>query len=52
MFAGDIGPMLAKESVFNRLGQPEDIALVAVFLASDEARWVTGEVIRAAGGTN
>jgi 3-oxoacyl-[acyl-carrier protein] reductase len=52
MFAGDIGPTLAKESVFNRLGQPEDIAPVAVFLASDEARWVTGEVIRAAGGTN
>jgi 3-oxoacyl-[acyl-carrier protein] reductase len=51
MFAGDVAPMLAKESVFNRLGQPEDIAPVAVFLASDEARWVTGEIIRAAGGT-
>jgi 3-oxoacyl-[acyl-carrier protein] reductase len=51
MFAGDIAPTLAKESVFNRLGQAEDIAPVAVFLASDEARWVTGEVIRAAGGT-
>ena len=51
MFAGDVAPTLAKESVFNRLGQAEDIAPVAVFLASDEARWVTGEIIRAAGGT-
>lgn len=38
-------------SVFKRLGQAEDIAPLAVFLASDEARWVTGEIIRAAGGT-
>ena len=51
MFAGDVAPTLAKESVFKRLGQAEDIAPLAVFLASDEARWVTGEVIRAAGGT-
>ncbi|TDW99374.1 SDR family NAD(P)-dependent oxidoreductase [Dinghuibacter silviterrae] len=33
-----------------RLGQPEDIASVVVFLASDEAAWITGENIRAAGG--
>ncbi|HZE26230.1 MAG TPA: SDR family oxidoreductase [Terriglobales bacterium] len=51
MFAGDVAPTLAKESVSNRLGQVEDIAPLAVFLASDEARWVTGEIIRAAGGT-
>jgi NAD(P)-dependent dehydrogenase (short-subunit alcohol dehydrogenase family) len=33
-----------------RLGQPEDIAKVAVFLASDNARWLTGERIAASGG--
>jgi NAD(P)-dependent dehydrogenase (short-subunit alcohol dehydrogenase family) len=46
-----VAPTLAKESVFQRLGKAEDIAPLAVFLASDEARWVTGEVVRAAGGT-
>lgn len=33
-----------------RTGQPEDIAKVAVFLASDEAAWITGEKISVTGG--
>jgi 3-oxoacyl-[acyl-carrier protein] reductase len=33
-----------------RLGQPQDIADVIVFLASDQARWVTGQVIKVSGG--
>jgi 3-oxoacyl-[acyl-carrier protein] reductase len=33
-----------------RLGEPEDIAAVAVFLASDASSWVTGETIRVGGG--
>ncbi len=33
-----------------RVGQPEDIARVAVFLASDDAGWLTGEIIFANGG--
>ncbi|OBQ66735.1 SDR family NAD(P)-dependent oxidoreductase [Mesorhizobium loti] len=33
-----------------RFGQPDDIAKVAVFLASDEAAWVSGERITASGG--
>ena len=33
-----------------RAGQPDDIADVAVFLASDDARWLTGERINASGG--
>jgi len=33
-----------------RLGRVTDIAPLAVFLASDESAWITGEVIRAAGG--
>lgn len=33
-----------------RRGQPEDIAKVAVFLASDDASWITGEQIGVSGG--
>jgi 3-oxoacyl-[acyl-carrier protein] reductase len=33
-----------------RLGQPEDVATVVAFLASDDARWVTGSLLQAAGG--
>jgi 3-oxoacyl-[acyl-carrier protein] reductase len=33
-----------------RIGQPDDIAPVAVFLASDDSRWLTGEIIIASGG--
>lgn len=34
-----------------RIAQPEDIAAVVTFLASDEARWVTGDVVRVDGGS-
>lgn len=33
-----------------RIAQPEDIALIAVFLASEESRWLTGETLLAGGG--
>jgi len=33
-----------------RTGLPEDIGLIAAFLASDEARWLTGEIILGSGG--
>lgn len=38
-------------SVFKRIGQPDDIAAVAAFLASDDARWVSGQIIDASGGS-
>lgn len=38
-------------SAFGRLGQPEEIAAVVAFLASDHARWVTAQNIRVNGGT-
>lgn len=42
---------LAQMSAFNRLGEVEDIAEIIAFLASDEARWITGQNIRANGGS-
>jgi meso-butanediol dehydrogenase / (S,S)-butanediol dehydrogenase / diacetyl reductase len=33
-----------------RVGEPEDVAAAAAFLASDDARWITGEVLRVDGG--
>jgi 3-oxoacyl-[acyl-carrier protein] reductase len=40
----------AAMSPFNRIADPKDIADVAVFLATDAARWVTGQNIGAGGG--
>ncbi len=37
-------------TALRRLGQPEDIADVVAFIASDEARWLTGLTIAASGG--
>lgn len=52
--AGIIGSDFAKQLVartaLGRIGQPEDIAPVAVFLASPDSGWLTGEIIRASGG--
>ena len=34
-----------------RIGQPKDIADIAVFLASDDSAWLTGETLLAGGGS-
>jgi len=39
-----------KTTPLGRIAQPDDIALAATFLAGDDARWITGQVIIAAGG--
>jgi 3-oxoacyl-[acyl-carrier protein] reductase len=41
---------VAGATALGRIGQPEDIADVVAFLASDQARWVTGQLIEATGG--
>src|SRR3712207_1380414 len=33
-----------------RVGEPEDVARLVAFLASEEAAWITGEVIHSEGG--
>ena len=52
--AGVIGSDLEKTFVgqtpLGRTGQPDDIAAIAVFLASNDARWLTGEKLVASGG--
>ena len=52
--AGFIGSDFQKnveaQAPLGRIGQPEDVAKVAVFLASDDASWLTGERISASGG--
>jgi 3-oxoacyl-[acyl-carrier protein] reductase len=39
-----------RETPLGRIAQPDDIALAALFLAGEDARWITGQVIVAAGG--
>jgi 3-oxoacyl-[acyl-carrier protein] reductase len=52
--AGFMGSPFEQEVVrttpLGRIGQPDDIGKVAVFLASDDAGWVTGQLLNAGGG--
>ena len=41
---------LAASYPMKRLGTPEDVARLVVFLASDQASWITGETVRVDGG--
>jgi len=51
---GYITPALEREILpaipLGCVGAPEDVAAAIVFLASDQARWITGQVIQVAGG--
>jgi len=52
--AGFIGSDFMKDAIaktpLGRIGQPQDIAPVAVFLASSDGAWVTGETLAVSGG--
>jgi 3-oxoacyl-[acyl-carrier protein] reductase len=52
--AGFIGSDFQKQfesqTPLGRIGQPNDIAPIAVFLASDDSGWLTGELLLASGG--
>lgn len=41
---------LASLSAFNRIGEPDDIAKIVVFLASDDAKWISAQNIGINGG--
>jgi 3-oxoacyl-[acyl-carrier protein] reductase len=47
---GDFEKRMIARTPLGRFGQPGDIAPLAVFLASDDSAWLTGEKIKASGG--
>jgi len=50
-FSGtDFEKQIIAQTPLGRMGQPRDIAPAAVFLASSDAAWITGETLRIAGG--
>jgi 3-oxoacyl-[acyl-carrier protein] reductase len=42
--------LIESQTPLGRIGQPEDIGPAAVFFASDDSRWLTGETLYIAGG--
>jgi 3-oxoacyl-[acyl-carrier protein] reductase len=48
--ASDMRRQVEQQTPLGRIGQPQDIAPAAVFLASDDSAWLTGETIYIAGG--
>jgi 3-oxoacyl-[acyl-carrier protein] reductase len=46
----DFQRQMVAQTPLGRFGQPDDIARVAVFLASNDSAWLTGERITASGG--
>lgn len=50
VIGSDFETKLIANTPLGRMGQPEDIAKVAVFLASDESAWIMGEKLSVSGG--
>ncbi|NUT51657.1 MAG: SDR family oxidoreductase [Saccharothrix sp.] len=48
--APGLAELIAGSTALGRLGEADDVADVVAFLASDAARWITGQVIDASGG--
>lgn len=46
----DLRKEIESQTPLGRIGQPEDIAPAAIFLASDDASWITGETLFISGG--
>lgn len=47
----DVTARLSRQVPVGRLGRPEDIAALCVYLASDEASWMTGQTLQLNGGS-
>jgi 3-oxoacyl-[acyl-carrier protein] reductase len=50
MMHGDFRKQVESQLPLGRIGQPRDIAPAAVFLASEDGGWITGETLRVSGG--
>jgi 3-oxoacyl-[acyl-carrier protein] reductase len=50
IIGSDFEAQMVQQTPLGRMGQPSDIAPVAVFLASDDSRWVTGDTLFVSGG--
>jgi 3-oxoacyl-[acyl-carrier protein] reductase len=50
MSEGEFRQAIEAQTPLGRIGQPDDIAPAAVFLASSDAKYITGETLRIAGG--
>ncbi|WP_017963328.1 glucose 1-dehydrogenase [Rhizobium leguminosarum] len=50
VIGSDLQQTMVAQTPLGRIGQPDDIADIAVFLASDDVRWLTGERLVASGG--
>jgi 3-oxoacyl-[acyl-carrier protein] reductase len=50
IIGSDFEKQMVAQTPLGRLGQPEDIARVALFLASADSGWLTGEILLASGG--
>ena len=50
IIGSDFEKQMVAETPLGRIAQPVDIARIAVFLASDSSRWLTGDIITASGG--
>lgn len=47
---GDFRAQLEAQTPLGRIGQPQDIGTVSVFLASDDSAWITGQTLQVSGG--
>ena len=52
IIGSDFQQQAVKDTPLGRIGQPQDIASVAAFLASDDSYWLTGQTIQASGGAS
>jgi 3-oxoacyl-[acyl-carrier protein] reductase len=50
VIGNDFEKQMVAQTPLGRTGRPDDIAPVAVFLASDESRWITGDTLAVSGG--
>ena len=50
IIGSDFEKNIVAQTPLGRVGQPDDVAKVAVFLASEDSGWITGETLLTSGG--